>query len=71
MPFERKYTPEEAKQKIRESQARYRKNNCKTISFMFYKNTEADIIKKLEEQPNKTGYIKNLIRKDIKDNETD
>lgn len=29
------------------------------------KTTEADIIEKLDSVPNKSGYIKSLIRKDI------
>ena len=32
------------------------------------KTTESDIIDKLESVPNKSGYIKSLIRKDIEEN---
>lgn len=31
-------------------------------------NTDADVIKKLDSVPSKMGYIKKLIRKDIKNN---
>ena len=34
-------------------------------TFKVIKNTEFDIIKKLDSVPNKAGYIKTLIRKDI------
>lgn len=36
----------------------------KTITVAFYP-TETDVWNKLQEQPNKQGYIKELIRKDI------
>ena len=33
-----------------------------------FTSTEMDIIEKLESVPNKAGYIKSLIRKDIEEN---
>ena len=36
-------------------------------TFRVVKNTEADIIKKLDSVPNKAGYLKRLIRKDIEE----
>lgn len=53
--MERKLTPQE----------RYAKKNVKQFKIDCVKNTEADIIKKLESVPNRAGYIKSLIRADI------
>ena len=47
------------------AQKKYNANNLKHIKFAFNIKTDADILEKLEEQPNKTGYIKDLIRADI------
>jgi len=46
-------------------QERYKKKNIKQIKFELNYNTDADIIERLEQQPNKQGYIKKLIRDDI------
>lgn len=46
-------------------QQRYDKKNTKTYSVKVVKTTEKDIFDKLESEPNKAGYIKQLIRKDI------
>lgn len=46
---------------------RYDKEKTKTYTLKVIKNTESDIIERLESVPNKAGYIKNLIRKDIAD----
>ncbi len=40
-------------------------DKVKKMTIEFYP-TDADILKKLEEQPSKQGYIKDLIRKDLK-----
>ena len=42
------------------------KKNTKTICVRLSYNTDADIIKKLDEVDSKMGYIKELIRKDMK-----
>lgn len=41
------------------------KINTKTICVRLSFNTDADIIKKLDEVDSKMGYIKELIRKDL------
>ena len=41
------------------------KNNTKMICVRLSYNTDADIIKKLDEVDSKMGYIKELIRKDL------
>ena len=46
-------------------QDRYNSTRCKLYSFRFVLSTEADLIARLEAQPNKAGYIKSLIRADI------
>lgn len=46
--------------------AKYDALNTRRISFKFNLNTDADILAKLDGVPNKQGYIKELIRRDIK-----
>ena len=50
----------------KKNKAEYRKRATKSITVEFYKNTEQPLIEQLEKQPNKSGYIKGLIKKDIK-----
>ena len=49
-----------------EAAARYNKENILQIKFSFNKKTDADIIEHLQPMYNKTAYIKELIRDDIK-----
>lgn len=51
-------------------QEKYHKAHTKSITIRLMKNTEQDIISKLESVPNKAGYIKSLIRKDIQSEKT-
>ena len=44
---------------------KYDKNATKKILLKLNKNTDADILARLEEVPNKQGYIKELIRRDM------
>lgn len=46
-------------------QQRYNKQYMKTIAVPINTKTEQDIIAKLDSVPNKSGYIKQLIRADI------
>ena len=46
-------------------QDRYHKAHTVSIAIRLMKNTEQDIIQKLDSVPNKAGYIKQLIRQDI------
>lgn len=45
---------------------RYNVKNTKAYCLRFNKKTDADVIQKLENVPSKMGYIKTLIRKDLK-----
>lgn len=49
------------------SNKKYGEKNLKTITLRLNLNTDQDILQKLDEVPNKQGYIKNLIRMDIKE----
>ena len=51
--------------------AEYRKRATKSVTVQFYKNTEQPLIEHLEQQPNKSGYIKGLIKEDIEKNRND
>ena len=53
-----------SKAKIRANN-RSNKKNTKTICVRLSFNTDADILKKLDEVDSKMGYIKELIRKDL------
>ena len=48
--------------------AEYRKRATKSVTVQFFKNTEQPLIEHLEQQPNKSGYIKGLIKEDIEKN---
>ena len=53
----------EAKKK---AQYKYDKNNTSQVMLKLNKSTDADILMKLQNEDNKQGYIKDLIRKDLK-----
>lgn len=44
---------------------KFNKANTRMVSLRLNYNTDADIIKKLDEVDSKMGYIKELIRKDM------
>lgn len=44
----------------------FTKQKCRQITLMLHKVNDADIIEYLDSLPNKNGYLKNLIRKDMK-----
>ena len=50
-------------------QSRYDAEHTVQIKMKLNANTDADILRKLEEVGNKQGYIKELIRRDIKSKE--
>lgn len=50
-----------------EWQNRYDKTHCKPVYLKLNLRTDADIIAKLASVPNKQGYIKQLIRRDLYD----
>jgi hypothetical protein len=47
-------------------QARFEKEKCTRVSIKLVKTTDADILEHLAKKSNKQGYIKALIRADIK-----
>ena len=49
----------------RRAQAKYDKANTKQVAIKLNITTDADILEWLAKQPNKQGYIKQLIRRDI------
>ena len=56
---------EEGKKRQAESHAQYDKNNTKRLQCKFNLKTDADVLMRLDQVPNKQGYIKQLIRDDI------
>ncbi len=53
----------EAQKKARD---KYNKEHYKVVSFKLHKTNDKDIMEYLESLPNKQGYIKELIRQDMK-----
>jgi hypothetical protein len=47
------------------AQERFRKARTTQVNLKLHKEIDADIIARLEEEPSKIGYIKQLIRADI------
>lgn len=45
--------------------AEWKKTHVKRVCIALNRNTDKDVIEKLENVPSKQGYIKELIRKDI------
>lgn len=66
--MEKKYTEEEAKKRKIDYIARYQKEHTKKVSLIFNKNTDAELISYLETKESKSGYIKELIYKDMQEN---
>lgn len=48
--------------------SKYLKANCKGFYLLYNLKSDADIIQKLSEVPNKQDYIRQLIRADIENN---
>lgn len=46
-------------------QGRYDKKNTTRVALKLNINTDSDILDRLNDEPNKQGYIKKLIREDI------
>lgn len=56
-----------SREAIKAAQARYEKSGAiKRVCVKFHKVYDADILEKLDSTQNVTGYIKDLIRNDIK-----
>ena len=53
----------------KKAQEKYDTTNTVQLKMKLNKKTDADILERLNEVPNKQGYIKDLIRKDIKSDE--
>ena len=62
----RNYNKEYGKKTGYAAQTKYQKERSKQIVFRVFSPQEDDISEWLDEQPNKSGYIKDLIRADMK-----
>jgi len=47
------------------SQRKYDAANCKFYTMKFNRNTDADVIDKLDTVPSRQDYIRQLVRKDL------
>lgn len=50
---------------VENAQTRYKKKAVKVVTLALNRNTDSEILNKLDSVPNKQGYIKSLIRADI------
>ena len=48
-----------------EPQRRYHAKTICRVTVDLNRNTESDLVERVESQPNKSGYIKGLIRADV------
>lgn len=53
----------------KKAKRKYRKLNNKQLNVELNRKTDADILERLDQVENKQGYIKKLIREDIKEEE--
>ena len=58
-------TPSNLRSDYMNPQDKYDRNNTVQIKMKLNKNTDADIIEFLNQQPNKQGYLKKLIRSNM------
>ena len=49
--------------------ARYEKANIVKVAVGFNRKTEPELVKRIEKEENKAGYIKRLVREDIARND--
>ena len=80
MPSQKKYTAEEARQRKNARQreyakrtgyasgVKYNKAHGKSFNFRLYTPKDNEMIEWLDSHENNTGYIKDLIREDMKKN---
>jgi len=54
-----------ASEALKRAKRKYDQNNTKQIAVKLNKKTDSDILGWIEKEPNKQGYIKQLIRQDI------
>ena len=47
------------------AQAKYDAENTRQVHLKLNRNTDKDVLEKLDEVPSKQGYIKRLIREDL------
>ena len=50
----------------KEYDIRYQKLNCRQFKLLLHKEKDQDIISYLESKTNRNGYLKSLIRSDMK-----
>lgn len=48
-----------------EPQRRYHAKAILRVTVDFNRNTESELVERIENEPNKAGYIKKLVKKDV------
>lgn len=59
---------EEHKENKKNYDVKYAKENLQQVRLSLNKETDADLIEWINQQPNKQGYLKRLIREDMEKN---
>lgn len=59
----------ERSEALKKAQEKYKKEKTKIVNIRLHNDKDADIIERLNEVHSKQGYIKDLIRADIKNDE--
>lgn len=62
-------TPKKKEQHHREKNYEWKKENTRCINVRFNNVTDADVLARIDEVPNKADYIRKLIRADIEKGE--
>ncbi len=62
---EKKLTPRQFQKNQQAAQKRWRQQHAKNITLQFNAEADSDVLEKLSKVPNKTDYIRKLIRADI------
>lgn len=63
-----KNTEKNAKEYNIRAREEYRRSKSKQVSIVFNVETENNLYEHVMKQPNKSGYVKDLIKKDIEEN---
>lgn len=65
MPKTKYRTERQARAAQQRNLAKWQKANCRNVMCRFFIKSDEDVLAKLDSVPNKTDYIRRLIREDI------
>lgn len=68
MPKTKYKTELQAKRAARTQQNEYQKRSMTAMTIRFHNETDAEVIRKIKNQPNQADYIRSLVKADIEKN---